>query len=45
MTAGSPESKSMAEKVSQAIPRFQTISVDSLRVLYGNGSGFHLTRQ
>lgn len=33
MTERSPESKSMAEKVSQAIPRFQTIAADSLRVL------------
>jgi len=45
MNNGSPESRSMAEDVSEAIPVFQTTSVDSLRVLYSDGSGFYLTRQ
>jgi len=45
MPEGSREAEGLAKEVSQAIPRFQTVSVDSLRVLYGNGDGFYLTRQ
>ena len=45
MPEGSREAEGLAKEVSQAIPRFQTVSVDSLRVLYGNGGGFYLTRQ